>query len=201
MVSTIYIVGAQCTGKTTLITALNDYFAKSFPSLKILVIPELARDVLRRHNVSGLDVQAGRSTAMHLQRAILETQFEAEKQSQFHDMILSDRSGLDPIAYSAKYGGSHYAQALAETAEWASLRSSMQKSVVILCEPVVDWLNDDGERLMPETNKEWFELHDEFQRLLEDMSIGFSLLPSSITALDDRVRFVLDISGKENQRS
>jgi nicotinamide riboside kinase len=201
MISSIYIVGAQCTGKTTLINRLNDYFAKSSPLLKVFVISELARDVLRQHNISGLDVQAGHSSAMHLQRAILETQFEVEKQSQLHDLTLSDRSGLDPIAYSAKYGGSQYVQDLAEMAEWTILRSTMQKSVVILCEPVVEWLTDDGERLMPKSNKEWFDLHETFLRLLEEMAISFSLLPSSITAQDDRIRFVLNIWEGRSERS
>lgn len=47
----IYVVGAQCTGETTSIDALNDSFTNSFPSLRILVIAELAKDVLRRHRV------------------------------------------------------------------------------------------------------------------------------------------------------
>lgn len=187
----IYIIGAQCTGKTTLINALRDYFSSSCPTLRLLVIPELARGVLQRHNITGDDVQRGHLTAMQLQRVILERQFEAEKSLQTHDLMLSDRSGLDPIAYSYQYGGASYAQALTGTEEWQSLRCSMQQSLVILCEPLTAWLTDDGERLMPKTHQEWLDLHHRFLRLLQETSIDFHLLPSSLIALGERVDFVL----------
>lgn len=187
----IYVIGAQCTGKTTIVKALQKHFADSHPKLEMIVVSELARDVLRNQNVTREHVQAGDTKAMQLQQTILETQFQTESASQAHQLVLSDRSGLDPIAYALKYGEASHAQALKETEAWESLRSTMQRSVVILCEPVVEWLVDDGERLMPKSVEEWLDLHETFVKLLHEMSIEFKVLPSSLTALKDRVGFVL----------
>ncbi|EXJ53497.1 uncharacterized protein A1O5_13273 [Cladophialophora psammophila CBS 110553] len=77
--------------------------------------------------------------------------------------------------------------------EWASLQSNMQKSIVFTCEPVEEPLHDDGERSMRQTNKEWYDLHETFLRLLKEMDVSFNLLSYSTTALDERVGIVLKI--------
>lgn len=67
----------------------------------------------------------------------------------------------------------------------------MAASLVIVCEAGVDWLVDDGVRLMPLDSKEWAQLHGEFCGVLGDVGLDYHVLPAGVRDLDERVRFVL----------
>lgn len=192
----IYIIGAQNTGKTTLVKALKKHFDrhenckwqdKQISAPK--VIEELARGVLRKHGFTADDISSSQVRAIELQRLILEAQLQAEVE--FGDTwFISDRSGFDPIIYAQRYVGNDAAQDLMASKEFIALKESMQKSLVIVCEAGADWLYDDGVRLMPTSKDDWVAFHSLFCTSLKMADIAYIILPHSMTPIE-RVDFVL----------
>jgi len=83
----VYVVGAQCTGKTTLVNALERFYTANNDvdhsnSTKTMngprFIREIARSVLAKHGFTRGDITTSPSRALQLQRYILEGQHEAE---------------------------------------------------------------------------------------------------------------------------
>jgi len=89
------------------------------------------------------------------------------------------------------YCGSASAHGLQETAVWAELRSNLRAGIVVVCEPVQEWLYDDGTRLVPLSWEEWMETHRTFCTLLEQHDVDYIVLPASTQASKDRVDFML----------
>lgn len=189
---TIYIVGAQCSGKTTLAMALKEHFSSdpTFPSIALLT--EAARCVLKRYNFSRNDIREDMNRCMELQRLILEAQWTEELKISDEFMLISDRSGIDPVVYAAKYAHPGGTRSLFDSLAWRELRERMSRSLVVVCEPVKTWLKDDGVRLMPMDLTEWLEIHQSFCVHLEDANIGFCVLSADKTSTSDRVRFVVE---------
>lgn len=193
----IFIIGAQCTGKTTLVKAISDHIRNAYPELPFTVIKELARGVLISTNVNRDDISSGSEQGMKFQKLVLQAQLKEELACQPHGLIISDRSGIDPIAYARKYGQPRWQREMLATPAWVRLRERMQQAIVVLCEPVPAWLSDDGVRLMPKDNTEWTELHGIFVNLLQESDITFYSLSATLTHIEQRVDFVLDIWRKK----
>lgn len=194
MPKNIYIVGAQCTGKTTLIGALSSHFTASSLSTTPapLVFTEVARTVLRKHNLTGSDIASSPSTNLLFQQLMIEAQYATEKVAETSQWFISDRSGFDPIVYARRYVGEEGARSLMEMEIWGELKERMGRSLVVVCEAGADWLVDDGVRLMPENKEDWVAFHDLFCELLRDAGLDFVVLPCEMKDLAERVRFVLD---------
>ncbi|EXJ72718.1 uncharacterized protein A1O5_03865 [Cladophialophora psammophila CBS 110553] len=188
----IYIIGAQCTGKTTLVEAVSQHIRRQQTYLSFAIIKELARGILVAADVNRDDIRTGSEKAMGFQKRVLEAQLDEEQKLQSQGFIISDRSGIDPIAYAKLYGPPRVTKEMLGTSAWAALRKTMRQGVVILCEPVPRWLSDDGVRLMPQDTREWFELHQAFIDLLRLSDIGFVLLPATCNSIEERVAFVLE---------
>ncbi|ETI27930.1 hypothetical protein G647_00379 [Cladophialophora carrionii CBS 160.54] len=186
----IYIIGAQCTGKTTLVEdvaeALRTQGAGPFATIK-----ELARGILNTANITRDDIRAGNAGAMEFQKLVLGAQLNEELDRERRGLIVSDRSGIDPIAYATLYGPPEVARDLLESDAWRVLREKMRKGLIILCEPVREWLFDDGTRLMPADDAEWYELHTVFIRLLQQTGITYEVVPATCTSREERVARVL----------
>jgi predicted ATPase len=191
--SSIYIIGAQCTGKTTLLKAISGHLRQTQPDLTFAVINELARGVLASTKVNRDDISSGSEKGMQFQKDVLEAQLERELNCQPPVFLISDRSGIDPIAYARKYGSPRWEQEMIKSSSWLRLKERMQHGVVVLCEPVSAWLFDDGVRLMPKDQTEWTELHKIFLELLQESDITFHCLRAATTGTEERVRFILDI--------
>ena len=189
---TIYIVGAQCSGKTTLAIALKEHFSSdpTFPPIALLT--EAARCVLKQHNFTRNDIREDMNRCMELQRLILEAQWTEELKISDEFMLISDRSGIDPVVYAAKYAHPGGSNSLFDSLAWRELRDRMSRSLVVVCEPVKTWLKDDGVRLMPVDLTEWLEIHQSFCAHLEEANIGFCILSANKTSTSDRVGFVVD---------
>ena len=202
----IYIIGAQCTGKTTLVLALEKHFEEkhaaeqntSIP--KPLIIKEVARNVLREHNFKAEDITNSKSRALELQKLILNAQYEAESAAQ-DSWFISDRSGLDCIVYARRYVGVEDAAALMATPLWRAHEERMRDSLVVVCETGVEWLIDDGVRLMPESPESWDGLHALFCSCLDAAGLRYEVLSNKLLDLGARVEFVLGRLEEERLKS
>lgn len=194
----IYIIGAQSTGKTTLLNALRDHYSKpghpddDAPQF----IEETARIVFKQEGFAfaAVDTQSNFDKYLEIQRMILKTQLEAEDEAlRKGQWFISDRSGLDCLIYASKYVGREGAEALSQTPELARLNVRMQKGRIVVCEPVLDWLKDDGTgfRPIPELKENWLAVHKEFCELLDRLGWEYNVLPSSMRSLQERVAFAL----------
>ncbi|KAL7937936.1 AAA domain-containing protein [Trichoderma chlorosporum] len=187
----IYIVGAQCTGKTSLVNALESSFAKSFSTTPPVVVREVARSVLKIHGFTASDITSDPDRCLQLQALILEAQFNSEREALARNpWILSDRSGLDPLIYASRHIGSEAVELMTASNYWQELRDRMSQSLVFVCETVEAWLVSDGVRLMPRDVEDWMEYDYEFCHMLESAGIPYETIPRSIENLEDRASFV-----------
>lgn len=190
----IYIVGAQCTGKTTLVNALEEHFASltSSPANRPAIIREVARTVLKTHNFTANDIRTSPSRAFELQRLILEAQVLAERRAlESSEWFISDRSGVDPICYALCHVGEEEASKLLQTDGWQELKSRMSDGLLVVCESGADWLTDDGVRMMPLDKQEWAAFHVLFCEFLDRLGLPYTILPASLLDLRARVSSVL----------
>lgn len=195
----VYIIGAQSTGKTTLLNALRVHYSK--PGISEHDAPEFieetARIVFKQQGFAfaAVDTRSNFDKYLEIQRMILKTQLEAEDEALRRGRwFISDRSGIDCLIYASKYVGKEGAEALAQTHEMERLKARMEESRIIVCEPVADWLEDDGtgHRPIPELKENWLAVHGEFCKLLDGLGWKYDILPSSIMSLEERVIFSLD---------
>jgi nicotinamide riboside kinase len=189
----IYIVGAQSTGKTTLVNALEAAFAREGSSQRPLVIREVARTVQKEKHFSRKDITTSPTRALQLQQYILAAQYDAEATicaANASAWYMCDRSGLDPIVYAKCFVGEDAAAKMLESEVWRELEDRMKDSIVILCEAGCHWLVDDGIRLMPKNVEEWVRVDAAFRDLLEKRGIGFSIMPKEMMDLQKRVEYV-----------
>ncbi|KAK8030301.1 hypothetical protein PG990_000035 [Apiospora arundinis] len=167
----IYIIGAQSTGKSTLRAPCFGTTA----SLRATSEPPPTR-------------------ALELQRLILAAQAKAENEATSASQpcwLISDRSAIDPVVYAWQYVGPEAALALMESAEWKLMRDRMAESLVVVCEAGVDWLTDDGVRLMPTGREEWAKTHEVFCRVLDVATVRYVVLPCNLRSTEERLAFVL----------
>lgn len=202
----IYIVGAQGTGKTTLVNAIEKYFATCKPTPaenSPTIIREVARSVLRTHAFAAADIRSSRDRALELQKLILHAQVAAERGAlEAGGWFVSDRSGVDPICYALRYAGEEEASQLIGSNEWQELKETMTRGLIVVCEAGGDWLYDDGVRLMPVDRKEWVSFHALFCNVLDQLGMSYTVLPAAMSGLDERVDFVLSkVSITQQSRS
>jgi hypothetical protein len=199
----LYIIGPQCTGKTTLVDALEQTYTDSTTSHRRArserpaVIREVARTVLKEKNFTREDITTSPLRALALQKHILEAQYEAEiavgTRQDSPSWYISDRSGVDPIAYTYLFVGAEAAQGMLDTEAWSKLETNMRKGTVVLCEAGCNWLTDDGTRLMPADADGWKEVELAFRHILEIRGIVYSVMSKDLHDLDGRVRFVEEL--------
>jgi nicotinamide riboside kinase len=103
----VAVLGAECTGKTSLAQSLQHHFSAPPHSLRVAWVPEFLRQWCQAQ---------GRTPQQHEQLAILQTQTQLiAAAAQQHDLILCDTTGLMTAVYSEVIFGdtSLNAQALA----------------------------------------------------------------------------------------
>lgn len=189
----IYIIGAQNTGKTTLVNALQAAISKNSTKSQPQVIKEVARNVLIKHRFTAEDIRSSPTRALQLQELILKAQFDTERGVlKENGWFISDRSGADPIVYARKYVSEEASKSLTKSTEWLELRERMKESTIVVCEAGADWLLDDGVRLMPENREAWIQFDRLFCKCLDDWGMRYEVLPCTLTAIDERVQFVLE---------
>ena len=197
----IYIIGAQSTGKTTLVSALATHFANTKHDspdafTQPFQLKEVARSVLKKHGFTAHDITSSKARALELQRLIIEAQAKAEVDLG-QTWYISDRSALDAVVYARQYVGAVEADELMHGKLWQVHEDRMRAALVVVCEPGGQWLIDDGVRLMPQDREEWFQLHMNFLELLDAIGLAYIVLPCDVAKLEDRVRLILDELGQQ----
>jgi nicotinamide riboside kinase len=192
----IYIIGAQSTGKTTLVNALEAYWADITPensSQRPRMVREVARTILEKEPSHREDMLTSPTRALQLQQLILASQYDAETRVRAANACtwyICDRSGLDPIVYAKCFVGEDAAAEMLASEVWQELEDRMKEGLVITCEAGCHWLVDDGLRLMPKNVEEWMHVDAAFRELLEERGIGFSVVPKDMVDLHERVQYV-----------
>lgn len=185
----IYIIGAQSTGKTTLVHDLAAFIQIQHPEHPLTIVEEIARTILKTHGFTREEIRYSKTRSFELQRLILKGQHDAEISVKDGTVIISDRSGVDPQVYTRALIGETELGKLQSMEEWQVLKDRMQQSLVLVCEAGVEWLVDDGTRLMPEDEKEWMQFHEAFCAVLTEAEIEFVVVPNFIDSREARVRF------------
>ncbi|EAT77663.1 hypothetical protein HBI56_195500 [Parastagonospora nodorum] len=192
----VYIIGAQSTGKTTLVNAVEcklEETAKNDGWQRPFIIREVARTVLKDKYFSREDISESPKRALQLQEHILAAQLRAETAAtalNASNWYICDRSGLDPIVYARYFVGEDAAAAMLTSEAWLGLEGRMKKGIVIVCEAGCTWLIDDGVRLMPKDMEEWMCVDTAFRDLLKTRGIHFSIISKDTTDLNERVEYV-----------
>ena len=205
----VYIIGAQCTGKTTLVTALTEHFTSlanqqasteaatssseiNPPAGQPYIIREVARSVLKEYAFTAAEIRDSPSRALELQQLILRAQVEAEtKALNTASWFISDRSGLDPMIYAEMYVGREATEQMLAGEDWKACQQSLSKALIVVCEPGAPWLYDDGTRLMPLDETEWTTTHETFCRFLDKLELSYLVARKELMNMRDRVQLIL----------
>jgi len=191
----IFVIGTGSTGKTTLVMALQDHYANHADTRHNpgpVVIQEVARDVIRELGIDRDLMVDSTQKCLELQSAILRAQHDAEMALRIaQTAYISDRSGLDPTAYTELLVDKEASSQLLRSHEWRVLEENMRTGLVFLCEAGCTWLEDDGLRLMPKDEEDWHRFDRVFCNLLDARDIAYHVVLRDMT-VEDRVSFVLE---------
>ncbi|KAE9396456.1 hypothetical protein BT96DRAFT_860948 [Gymnopus androsaceus JB14] len=188
----IYIVGPSSTGKTTLCNALAAQLGLPFD----MHITEVARTVMKEQGFTRADVHS-----LAMQHAIVKAQaardLEARQKSVAEysalgrPVLLSDRSAVDAVVYSAlseltaKSGNTKFLVSSPDFQNVLSFYSSSSSTFVLL-RPIRDWLVDDGVRSLDDGE----HCYDMFVKILKELGIRFIELGQDCRWLEERVAFI-----------
>ena len=107
------------------------------------------------------------------------------------DIVITDRSGIDPLMYARMFCGDEASTNLTDGEDWQLLKVNMTAGIIVVCPPIQEWLTDDGVRLMPLDWAEWLAMHELFCRSLDEHRIPYVTIPPTMTNIDERVKFVV----------
>ncbi|EGN92536.1 hypothetical protein SERLA73DRAFT_190868 [Serpula lacrymans var. lacrymans S7.3] len=189
----IFIVGPSCTGKTTLCNALS----KKLGLNNALFIKEVARSVMREQGYTRADVGN-----IEMQKAIMTAQLEredgalSEAERLAGHIILSDRSGIDPIIYATltarnENEGQQHKNQLMRLPIFQKALSKYRQSIFVLLAPVEEWLVDDGVRSLDDSA----QCVETFRRTLDELGIKYYEIGRETMDLIARVTAMMEIVG------
>jgi nicotinamide riboside kinase len=198
----VYIIGPQCTGKSTLVKALENAYKEAANENRVqryaaspqpTIVQEVARTVFQKQGFTRNDLRNSKLRALQVQEYILEAQRNAESAASADTAstwYICDRSGLDPIVYAHMYVGAAAAADMLASDTWQYLERKMKQGIVFLCEAGCSWLVDDGTRLMPSGVEEWMKTESVFREQLVARDIKYSIVPRDMGSLQERVQLV-----------
>ncbi|KAI6122036.1 AAA domain-containing protein [Pisolithus sp. B1] len=191
----VYVIGPSSTGKTTLCNAV----AKSVGLPTRCYITEVARQVMRSKGYTRADVGT-----VEMQRAIMLAQLEKEANAfacarwgnSEGELILSDRSGIDPIVYAimtAKNEG-EARQKEAMLVDIPAFQMALRRykdAIFLLLNPVEEWLVDDGVRSL-DHHEHCIKV---FRQVLDKYGIKYQEIGAETKKIEDRVRLLEERMG------
>ncbi|KJA16697.1 hypothetical protein HYPSUDRAFT_47062 [Hypholoma sublateritium FD-334 SS-4] len=185
----IYVVGPSSTGKTTLCNAL----AQKLGIPKTAYVTEVARQVMKDKGYSRDTI-----ASVQMQQDIMDAYFHREEELDGLEepIRLFDRSAMDPIVY---------ALLTSKTQEEANARKAFltasdhfqrvlekyqsPESIVVLLDPVAEWLVDDGVRSL-ESQTECLAI---FKELLKSLKVDYYEFGRHTKFLHERVTVTLGL--------
>lgn len=184
----LYVVGPSSTGKTTLCNAL----AQSMTPHSWCYITEAARHVMKKRGFTRDDVET-----IEMQSAIMLAQLEREVEvcerarSTGEALVLSDRSGVDPIVYAVltakdERQARQKKSILLEYPTFQSALKRYRKAKFLLLRPVPEWLVDDGVRILEEQARSFYV----FRAMLAELGIPYHVMGEEVKDLSERVNWV-----------
>jgi len=176
----IYIVGAQSTGKTTLLNYIADRY-------NINRITEVARQVLAKYGNNLREIRSNMDKCKSFQRDILEEQIEKERLTE--EPFICDR-GLDILAYFCHHNLDTY-EILNKDYTKEYIESYKNKNVVVLfIRPEEELVKDDGIRgdLTTETI---YRIDGMIKYILESNNINYISIQSK--HMNERIRALQSI--------
>ncbi|KAL4068635.1 AAA domain-containing protein [Scleroderma yunnanense] len=183
----VYVIGPSSTGKTTLCTAA----AKSLKLPSRCYITEVARHVMRTQGFTRADVGT-----LEMQRAIMQAQLEREaktceraRRGKSDGLILSDRSGIDPVVYAilTAKGEDEAHQKKDALINLPAFRMALRRykeAIFLLLSPVEEWLVDDGVRNLDNHER----CINTFRQVLDELGIKYQEIGAETKGLEDRVK-------------
>ena len=168
LVQRIAVVGAESTGKTSLVQALSE-------QVGAVVVPEHLRQFVEQH---------GRVPTQAEQTPLMQEQIRAEQaavdqaESLGQPFVVCDSSAIMTAVYSEFYYGD-------DTLYEAAMTHHQQASLTLFCQPDLPWMADPGQRDGPDVQQAVHELL--VQRL---QGLSAPVVPI-VGAGDSRVRLAL----------
>lgn len=184
----LYVVGPSSTGKTTLCNAV----AESLKLCSWCYITEVARQVMKRRGFTRADVGK-----IEMQSAIMMAQLEREVEvyerarSTGETLILSDRSGVDPVIYAVltakdERQARQRRNILVKHPTFESALKRYQKAKFLLLRPVPEWFVDDGVRSLEQHARSL----QVYRAVLADLGIPYHEIGEEMKDLSERTNWV-----------
>lgn len=184
----LYVVGPSSTGKTTLCNAV----AQSLELRSWCYITEVARQIMKRRGFTREDMGK-----IEMQSAIMLAQLEREAEvcerarNTGKTLILSDRSGIDPIVYAVltakdERQARQKKTLLVEHPTFQSALKRYRKAKFLLLRPVPEWLVDDGVRSL-EQHARSFHI---YLAVLAELGIPYHEIGDDMKDLSERTNWV-----------
>lgn len=184
----LYIVGPSSTGKTTLCNAI----AQSLKLRSWCYITEVARQIMKRRGFTREDVGK-----IEMQAGIMLAQLEREAEvcerarSTGETLILSDRSGVDPIVYAVltakdERQAQQKKNLMVEQPTFQSALKRYRKAKFLLLRPVPEWLVDDGVRSLDQHARSFHV----YRAVLAELGIPYHEIGEDMKDLSERTKWV-----------
>ena len=113
-------------------------------------------------------------------------------------MVLSDRSAVDPVAYAVLTAANEdnareRMRVLVDTPEFQTALRRYREGTFVLFKPVPEWVVDDGVRSMEKQDRTL----EAFRRILEELGIPYVELGEEIKDLRARVAFAMRLINQD----
>jgi len=184
----LYVVGPSSTGKTTLCNAV----AQSLKLHSWCYITEVARQIMKRRGFTKGDMGK-----IEMQSAIMLAQLEREAEvcerarNAGEALVLSDRSGIDPIVYAVltakdERQARQKRNLLIEQPTLQNALKRYRKAKFLLLIPVPEWLVDDGVRSLEQYARSFHV----YRAVLAELGISYREIGEDMKDLTERTNWV-----------
>ena len=177
----VYFVGPSSTGKTTMVNVM----AKSYPQARIH--KELARNIMKKHNITLQSLEGDVSTVAWLQREIIRQHAKLMagqwcNLSRYSELEFYDRCLIDALAFCKQRVGEDAYQDVVKSKEFQNFLPAyrdMMNTRFVLFGAVEDFRTDDGIRLVASNHQQHVEEQLVYEKILNDLKIPFVVLSES----------------------
>lgn len=185
----VYLIGPESTGKTTLFRALVTRLA--LPAQR--TVPEVARALMQTQGWTGHD-----TGVLSRQMAIATATLEAEERAATSNKgVVADRNALCCCVYLKRLStlGDNTWHEIARELDVRGALSRYRKGLVVLFEPVEGWWTSDGLRRENVDTEELWQIFEDYREVLRYVQVDFVRLSGQIRSTEERLGKVLEMMG------